>query len=136
MARYFGYRAESSYGTENTGATIKYLEVNKCTLDAPKGADLDIDTIEETASRTKRGFYSPSGDVEIALDIPTMIDFLYFAYGNKVSSGTASTGLVYELYPGAARRLPSFTAYVGKDDGNTNDFEHVFYGSLPELGNL
>ena len=125
MARSFGYRPESTYGVENTSADIKYLEVNSCTLDAPSDADLDIETIEETPSRTKRGFYSPSGDVVIALDIPTMIDFLYFTFGNKITDDN-----IYELYPGAARALPSFTAYVGKDDGNTNDFEHVFYGCV------
>ena len=68
--------------------------------------------------------------MEIALDIPTMIEFLYFALGNKVESGSLSTGLKYELYPTSSRQLKSFTAYVGKDDGNPNDFEHIFYGSV------
>lgn len=59
-----------------------------------------------------------------------MIEFLYFALGNKVETGTAETGLKYEMYPTSARQLKSFTAYVGKDDGNPNDFEHIFYGSV------
>lgn len=128
MARYYGYRAETTYGVENTSNPIKYLEVNKCTLAPPSGANLEIDTIEETPTRTKRGFYSPSGDVEIALDIPTMIEFLYFTFGVKIDSGSAAEGLVYEIYPNTSRKLPSFTSYVGLDDGGANDYEYIVYG--------
>jgi len=128
MARYFGLRPETTYGIEDTSKTIKYLEVNKCTLQPPSGANLDIETIEETPTRTKRGFYSPSGDVEIALDIPTIIDFLYYTFGVKVDSGTAAEGLMYEMYPNASKKLPSFTCYAGIDDGNTDDYEYVVYG--------
>ena len=125
MARYFGYRPETTFGTENTSATITYLEMGKCTLDAPKSPNLDVPTFEETESRIKRGLYSPEGELEIALDIPTMINFLYMCFGTQVV-----TGSIYEMYPLAARQVKSFTAYVGKDDGNPNDFEHIFYGSV------
>lgn len=128
MARYFGLRPETTYGVENTSNPIKYLEVGKCTLAPPSGANLDLDTIEETPTRTKRGYYSPSGDVEIALDIPTMIDFLYFTFGVKVDSGSAAEGLIHEIYPNAGKKLPSFTSYVGMDDGNADDYEYVVYG--------
>ncbi|WP_407376628.1 phage tail tube protein [Methanobrevibacter sp.] len=124
MARYFGYRPEQTYGVENIGADITYLEMGKCNLDPPKSPNLDIPTIEETESRIKRGLYAPEGDLEIALDIPTMINFLYMAFGTQII-----TDNLYEMYPLASRHVKSFTAYVGKDDGNPNDYEHVFYGA-------
>lgn len=124
MARYFGYRPENIFGVENTSADITYLEMGKCNVDAPKGPNLDIPTIEETESRIKRGLYSPEGDLEIALDIPTMINFLYMCFGTQII-----TGNLYELYPLASRQVKSFTAYIGKDDGNPRDYEHVFYGA-------
>ena len=125
MARYFGYRLENTFGVENTSADIKYLEMGKCTLDAPKSPNLDIPTFEETESRIKRGLYSPEGELEIALDIPTLIDFFYICFGQKIV-----TGSLYEMYPLAQRQLLSATFYVGKDDGNVNDFEHIFYGAV------
>ena len=67
--RYFGYRPEQTYGTEDTNATIRYLNMGKCTLDAPKDPNLEVPSFEETPSRVKRGLYSPSGDLEVALDI-------------------------------------------------------------------
>lgn len=123
MARYFGYRPEATFGVENTSAEITYLEMGKCNLDVPKSPNLDIPTIEETESRIKRGLYAPEGDLEIALDIPTMINFLYMCFGTQIVTGNK-----YELYPLASRQVKSFTAYVGKDDGNLNDYEHIFYG--------
>ena len=114
--RYFGYRPEQTYGTEDTSATVRYLQMGKCTLDVPTDPDLEVPTFEETPSRTKRGLYSPSGDIEIALDIYSINEFLKFTLGNEL---TPSTGK-YLMYPGSGRILPSFTAYVGKDDGNPN----------------
>ena len=125
MARYFGYRLEQTFGVEDTSAEIKYLEMGKCSLDAPKSPNLDIPTFEETESRIKRGLYSPEGELEIALDIPTLIDFFYICFGEKIV-----TDNLIEMYPLASRQLKSSTFYVGKDDGNVNDFEHVFYGSV------
>lgn len=128
--RYFGYRPESTYGTENTSETIRYLQMGKCTLDAPKDPNLEVPTFEETPSRIKRGLYSPSGDLEVALDVYSICEFLYFCFGNELSTGAAATGLDYLIYPGSSRQLKSFTAYIGKDDGNPNDFEHIFYGCV------
>lgn len=130
MTRYFGYRKETTFGVENTSNPITYVEVNKCTLDPPSDATIDVDTIEETKTRNKKGFYSPAGDVEIALDIPTMIDWLYFTFGVEVDTGTVAEGITTEIYPSGSRKLPSFTAYVGKDDGNENDYEYICYGCV------
>lgn len=128
--RYFGYRPESTYGTENTSETIRYLQMGKCTLDAPKNPNLEVPTFEETPSRIKRGLYSPSGDLEVALDVYSICEFLYLCFGTELSTGAAATGLNYLIYPGSSRQLKSFTAYIGKDDGNPNDFEHIFYGCV------
>lgn len=124
--RYFGYRPEATYGTEDTSETIRYLNMGKCTLDAPKDPNLEVPTFEETPNRVKRGLYSPSGDLEVALDIYSINEFLKFALGVEE---TPSEGK-YLLYPGSSRIIPSFTAYIGKDDGNPNDFEHIFYGCV------
>lgn len=125
--RYFGYRPEATYGTENTSATVTYLEMGKCNLDTPKDPNLELPTIEETPSRIKRGLYSPSGDLEVALDINSISEFLYFALGTEIE---VTEGVKYLIYASPSRKLPSFTAYIGKDDGNPNDFEHIFYGCV------
>ena len=125
--RYFGYRPEATYGVENTSADIRYLNMGKCTLDTPKDPNLEVPSFEETPSRIKRGLYSPSGELEVALDIYSINEFLYFALGTET---VVTAGEKYLIYAGSSRKLPSFTAYVGKDDGNTNDFEHIFYGCV------
>lgn len=128
--RYFGYRPEATYGTEDITATVRYLNMGKCTLDTPSDPNLDVPSFEETPSRIKRGLYSPSGDLEVALDIYSICEFLYLCFGEEYTAGAAATGLEYLIYPGSSRQLKSFTAYIGKDDGNTNDFEHIFYGCV------
>jgi hypothetical protein len=123
--RYFGYRPESTYGTEDTSATIRYLNMGKCSLDTPEDPNLEVPTFEETPSRIKRGLYSPSGDLEVALDIYSINEFLKFTLGVETTATKK-----YLMYAGSSRQLPSFTAYVGKDDGNPNDYEHIFYGCV------
>jgi len=131
--RYFGYRPESTYGTENSSETVRYLNMGKCTLDAPKDPNLEVPTFEETPSRIKRGLYSPSGDLEIALDVYSICEFLYFALGTET---VVTANEKYLIYAGSSRILPSFTAYIGKDDGNPNDFEHIFYGCVVSKINI
>jgi hypothetical protein len=125
--RYFGYRPESTYGTENSSETVRYLNMGKSTLDTPKDPNLEVPTFEETPNRVKRGLYSPSGDLEIALDINSISEFLYFALGSET---VVTANEKYLIYAGSSRKMLSFTAYVGKDDGNPNDFEHIFYGCV------
>ena len=124
--RYFGYRPEATYGIENPSETIRYLNMGKCSLDTPEDPNLEVPTFEETPSRIKRGLYSPSGDLEVALDIYSINEFLKFTLGVELTNGNTK----YCMYAGSSRTLPSFTAYVGKDDGNPNDYEHIFYGCV------
>jgi len=131
--RYFGYRPEATYGTEDTDEDIRYLNMGKCTLDTPKDPNLEVPTFEETPNRIKRGLYSPSGDLEIALDIYSICEFLYLALGTE---NVVTENSKYLIYAGSSRKLPSFTAYVGKDDGNPNDFEHIFYGCVISKMNI
>ncbi len=129
--RYFGYRPEDTYGVEKTTSNpVRYLQMGKCTLDTPSDPNLEVPTFEETPSRIKRGLYSPSGDLEVALDVNSICEFLYLCFGTEMTAGTAQAGLKYLIYPGSSRQLKSFTAYIGKDDGNPNDFEHIFYGCV------
>jgi len=130
--RYFGFAKESSYGTPNTTAEM-YVNAGKCTLDAPDSPTLDVPSFEETPTDIKAGLYSPSGDVELALDIHSILPILYFTFGqyNFTEGGTGEPN-IHEIWAGGCRTLPSFTAMVGKGDcGNSNDeFEHQFYGCV------
>lgn len=125
--RYFGYRPEQTPGVEDTNATIRYLNMGKCGLEPPKGANLDVPTFEETPNRTKRGLYSPSGDLEVALDVYSISEFLYYTLGTE---NVITANRKYLIYASASKKLPTFTAYVGKDDGNPNDYEYVCYGCV------
>lgn len=125
--RYFGYRPEQSPGVEDTNATIRYLNMGSCTLEPPKGANLDVPSFEETPNRTKRGLYSPSGDLEIALDVYSISEFLYYTLGAET---VVTANKKFLIYSSASKKLPTFTAYVGKDDGNVNDYEYICYGCV------
>ena len=97
--RYFGYRPEDTYGVEKTTSNpVRYLQMGKCTLDAPSDPNLEVPTFEETPSRIKRGLYSPSGDLEVALDINSICEFLYLCFGTEMTAGTAQSGLKYLIY--------------------------------------
>lgn len=129
MARYFGFAKETTYGTKNTTAEM-YLNVGKCTLDPPDDPTIEVPTVEETPSEVKAGLYSPSGDVELALDIHSILPILYFTFGQyKYTAGTGSTH-THEIWAGGCRKLPSFTALVGKGDCDEEGFEHQFMGCV------
>lgn len=125
--RYFGYRPEQTPGVEDTNATIRYLNMGSCGLEPPTGANLEVPTFEETPNRTKRGLYSPSGDLEIALDVYSISEFLYYTLGGETVITANKKFLIYST---ASKKLPTFTAYVGKDDGNPNDYEYICYGCV------
>lgn len=131
MARYVGIGIENSFGTPQTTADM-FLESGKCTLDIPSDPTLEIDTMEETRTRIKKGYYSPEGDIELALDINSILEILYLTYGRYKFTAGANEGDLntHEIWAGSNRKLPSFTTLVGKDDGNENDFEHQFYGCV------
>lgn len=130
--RYFGFAKESSYGTPNTTAEM-YLNAGKCTLDTPDSPTLEVPSFEETPSDIKAGLYSPSGDVELALDIHSILPILYYTFGqyNFTEGGTGEPN-IHEIWAGGCHTLPSFTAMVGKGDcGNSSEeFEHQFYGCV------
>ena len=130
--RYFGFAKESTYGTAVTTAEM-YLNCGKCTLDAPTDPTLEVPSFEETPSAIKKGLYSPSGDVELALDIHSIVPFLYFAFGQyKFTEGDTGEPNIHEIWAAGCHKLPSFTAMVGKGDcGNSNEeFEHQFMGCV------
>ena len=130
--RYFGFAKETTYGTAVTTAEM-YLNCGKCTLDTPDSPTLDVPSFEETPSAIKAGLYSPSGDVELALDIHSILPILYFTFGQyQFTEGGTGEPNIHEIWAGGCHRLPSFTAMVGKGDcGNSNEeFEHQFLGCV------
>ncbi len=132
MSRYFAFAKESSYGTPNTTAEM-YLNAGKCTLDAPKDPTIEVPSFEETPSDLIKGLYSPSGDVELALDIHSILPILYFTFGQyKFTAGETNEPNIHEIWAAGCHKLPSFTSMVGKGDcGNTDEeFEHQFYGCV------
>ena len=132
MSRYFAFAKESSYGTPNTTAEM-YLNAGKCTLDAPKDPTIEVPSFEETPSDLIKGLYSPSGDVELALDIHSILPILYFTFGQyKFTAGESDDPNIHEIWAAGCHKLPSFTSMVGKGDcGNTDEeFEHQFYGCV------
>ena len=131
MSRYFGFAKETTYGTANTTAEM-YLNAGKCTLDAPADPTIEVPTFEETPSEIKKGLYSPSGDVELALDIKSILPILYFTFGQYKFTAGEGTGAknTHEIWAGGCRKLPSFTAMVGKGDCDAEGFEHQFMGCV------
>ena len=132
MSRYFAFAKESSYGIPNTTAEM-YLNAGKCTLDAPKDPTIEVPSFEETPSDLIKGLYSPSGDVELALDIHSILPILYFTFGQyKFTAGETNEPNIHEIWAAGCHKLPSFTSMVGKGDcGNTDEeFEHQFYGCV------
>ena len=129
--RYFGIGLESTYGTPNTSSDVMYMDIGKCGIDPPSDPNILLDSIEETPSRQKKGFYSPGGNTELATDINTMLDLLYLAMGGYVytAGGTGELN-THEIYVGSNRTLPSFTAMIGKDNGGSNDYEYQTYGNV------
>ena len=128
--RYFGFAKETTYGTANTTAEM-YLNVGKCTLDSPSDPTLEVPSFEETPSNIKKGLYSPSGDVELALDINSILPILYFAMGQyKYTAGSGTAKNTHEIWAAGCRQLPSFTALVGKGECSGEGFEHRFLGCV------
>ena len=130
--RYFGIARESSFGTPNTNASdYMYFDIGKCGIDPPDDPNIQIDSIEETPSRQKKGFYSPGGSTELATDINSMLLLLQLAMGGYVYTAGKSGGLnMHEIYVDSNRILPSATIQVGKDNGGTHDYEYQTYGNV------
>ena len=132
--RYFGIAKEATFGTPvTTDGSFTYFDIGKCGIDPPDDPNIKLDTIEETPSRQKKGFYSPGGSVELATDIDTMLKLLYLAMGGYVfTSGGTGTGVkhTHEIYVDSNRTLPSSTIRIGKDNGGNHDYEYQTYGNV------
>jgi len=124
--RYFSWGDETTYGELATDR-IMYMDLGKCGIDAAQGAYIDLPTMDRTASRTKKGFYSPSGSSEYAMDLISLQYFLRYFGGNYNFTDNSSTGEfnLHEIYQTPNRKLPSFSAFVGKEK-----FEHQFSGCI------
>lgn len=135
--RYFGFAKETTFGTAAANPS-KYMDVGKCSLDAPSDPNLDLPSMEETPRRAKKGFYSPSGDIEIALDLTLIPHFLYYAMGGyKYTAGEESADPnTHEIWVKSGRDLPSFTSFIGKENSSTDGFEHKFIGCVANKFNL
>lgn len=130
MTRYFSWGDETIYG-ELATERIMYMDLGKCGIDAAQGAYLDLPTMDRTPSRTKKGFYSPSGSSEYGMDLISLQYFLrYFGGAYTFTEGDNDEFNRHEIYQTTDRKLPSFSAFVGKDT-----FEHQFSGlNIDKLG--
>ena len=128
--RYFSFGNEATYGELSTNR-IMYMDLGKCGIDAAQGAYLDVPTMDRTPSRTKKGFYSPTGSSEYAMDLVSLPYFMrYFAGDYTFTEGDSSEFNLHEIYQTPKRKLPSFSAFVGKET-----FEHQFDGlNIDKLG--
>ena len=129
--RYFGFARESTFGVAPSTADM-WLDIGKCGIDPPDDPNIKIDSIEETPSKQKKGFYSPSGSTELATDINSMLRLLQLACGGYVytAGASASDKNMHEIYINSNRMLESFTTFIGKDNGGINDYEYQTYGNV------
>lgn len=129
--RYFGFARETEFGVAPATADM-WLDIGKCGIDPPDDPNIKIDSIEETPSKQKKGFYSPSGSTELATDVNSMLRLLQLACGGyKYTAGaTDNDKNMHEIYINSNRTLPSFTAFIGKDNGGAKDYEYQTYGNV------
>ena len=123
----------SSKDTRDIYVIRSYLEGLAARWACEHISEPEIDTIEETPSRQKKGFYSPGGSTELATDINTMLQLLYLSMGGYVfTSGGTGTGVkhTHEIYVDSNRTLPSSTIRIGKDNGGNHDYEYQTYGNV------
>lgn len=155
MSRYIGILREKEFGVnpEKKGTyEPKFINAGSCSLDAASDVYMEVPTMEETPRRAKKGFYSPEGEMEQTLDLPTAPYFLEALMGAYVfkekpgsSSGHERTDNLnaHFMYVNAGRRLPSYSIYVGKENeqasgGTTTGtgFEHRFHGCVASSGSF
>ncbi len=126
--RYFGMALEDPFNESPAPAAQFHLDLANSTLDAPNDTEVMFEGSIGRAARTHRpGFYSPSGNAVVAVDVLTLGWFLYGGLGGYVftdSGGTVSDHL-QEIYGVNDSLLPSFCVRIGKDN-----FEHVFSGCV------
>jgi len=128
--RYFGFKKESSFGTEATGSTYDITIAESVSLDVPDDPVISLPTLSPFPRGQIAGYYANKGSFEYPVDIKTLGYLLYFSMGGYTfTSGTPNN--THEFYATTAKTLPSFTARVGKDT-----FEHVFLGTVVDKMSL
>ena len=128
--RYFGFKKETSFGTEATGSTYDITVAESVSLDVPDDPVIPLPTLSAFPRSHIAGYYANKGSFEYPIDIQTIGHLLYFGMGGYTfTSGTPNN--THEFYASQSKTLPSFTARVGKDT-----FEHVFLGTVINKMNL
>ena len=128
--RYFGFARETTFGVAPSTADM-WLDIGKCGIDPPDDPNIQIDSIEETPSKQKKGFYSPSGTTELATDVNSMLRLLQLACGGyQYTEGGTGEKNMHEIYISSNRVLDSFTTFIGKDNGGADDYEYQTYGNV------
>lgn len=129
--RYAGFAEEATYGESPAPDAVFHLDIASASLDAPTETEMMFEgSIGRGRTKHRPGFYSPSGDVVVAIDVRTAGWFLKWALGNYVfTEGTDPALNTHEIYRSDNNILPTFCSRIGKDV-----FEHVFSGcSINEL---
>jgi hypothetical protein len=124
--RYVGIGHEEEFGTPVEGAL--FFDPASGTLDTPAGYENEVSGGMGRMNRRKMpGFYSPTGNVTLDVDINTLSYFLRGALDGYVftSGGGAPAHNKHEFYGGNDNVLESWTMRLGKDV-----FEHVFQGCM------
>lgn len=157
MSRYVGILKEKEFGVnpENSDKSYypNFINVGSCSLDAASDVYMEIPTMEETPRRAKKGFYSPEGEMEQMLDLPTAPYFLealmggYLWMKKPASPSTPPQPQTDNLnahcmWVSSGRKLPSYSIYVGKENAQANGdptsggFEHRFHGCVASSGSF
>lgn len=125
--RYLGVSLESPFAESPAPAAQFHLDLMSASLDTPNAPELLFEGSLGRGSETHRpGYYSPAGDVVVAVDINTIGWFLYAAQGGYEFTTAVLPALrTHELFASNASLLPSLCIRVGKDL-----YEHVFSGCI------
>lgn len=125
--RYVGIKEETEYG--KLEATTEYdFQVASAGLDVPDDPNIVLPILGRFDERHIAGYYSPSGPLELPVDIATITYFLKWALGGyKFTEGTLPAPNKHEFYATQEFELPSFNTRVGKDT-----FEHIFTGCVAD----
>lgn len=128
--RYFGFKKETSFGTEATGSKYDITIAESVSLDVPDDPVIPLPTLSAFPRGQIAGYYANKGSFEYPIDIKTIGYLLYFGMGGYTfTSGTPNN--THEFYASQSKTLPSFTTRVGKDT-----FEHVFLGTVVNKMNV
>jgi len=127
VLRYAGFAEEPEFDPDTPGTPDQFVDIASASLDAPSDTQIEYEGGMERGPRIHRpGWYSPTGDIEYAMDIYTIGRVLRWALGgyNFTADGGSGEGHnLHEYWGQAELLLPTFTSFLGKDV-----FEHIFTG--------